>query len=227
GDKEEQGNDNNAAEEPVTAVDDVVDQSIQSPTPFTPPPQQPPDIPSTSHVQSPPPKQQSSLPAQPQGADFPMSLLQEAVDACAALARRVEHLKHDKVAQDLEIIMRKVGTSQRIETSDDTIIEDMSNQGRVIDESDKDEADVPAAPVNAAAVMTTAAPVKVVVPSTRQRRGVVIRDPEEESSAKIPTKTKSKDKGKGIMVEEPKPIKKKQQVELDEAYARKLQEELN
>nr|GEY60424.1 hypothetical protein [Tanacetum cinerariifolium] len=49
----------------------------------------------------------------------------------------------------------------------------------------------------------------------------------EESSAKTPTETKSKDKGKGIMVEEPKPIKKKQQVELDEAYARKLHEELN
>nr|GEW89982.1 hypothetical protein [Tanacetum cinerariifolium] len=42
-----------------------------------------------------------------------------------------------------------------------------------------------------------------------------------------PTKTKSKDKGKGIMVEEPKPLKKKQQVELDEVYARKLHEELN
>nr|GEW56125.1 hypothetical protein [Tanacetum cinerariifolium] len=84
--------------------------------------------------------------------------------------------------------------------------------------------------VSAAAVVpaaVTAAPVKVVVPSTRRRRGVVIRDPEEESSRKTPTKTKSKDKGKGIMVEEPKPLKKKQQVELDEAYARKLHEELN
>nr|GEW36940.1 hypothetical protein [Tanacetum cinerariifolium] len=38
---------------------------------------------------------------------------------------------------------------------------------------------------------------------------------------------RSKDKGKGIMVEEPKPIKKKQQVEMDEAYARNLHEELN
>nr|GEZ05175.1 hypothetical protein [Tanacetum cinerariifolium] len=81
--------------------------------------------------------------------------------------------------------------------------------------------------VSAAAVIPTAAPVKVVVPSTKRRRKVVIRDPEEESSAKTPTETKSKDKGKGIMVEEPKPMKKKQQVELDEAYARKLQEELN
>nr|GFA30705.1 hypothetical protein [Tanacetum cinerariifolium] len=55
----------------------------------------------------------------------------------------------------------------------------------------------------------------------------VIRDPEEESSAKTATETISKDKGKGILVEEPKPIKKKQQVELDKAYARKLQEEFN
>nr|GEU71633.1 ribonuclease H-like domain-containing protein [Tanacetum cinerariifolium] len=307
GDEEEQGNDNNAAEEPVTAVDDVVDQSIQSPSLLTPPPQQPQDIPSTSQVQSPPPQQQSPPPAQPH--------------------------EHDKVAQDLEIIklnirvkklerankvktvklrrLRKVRTSQKIETSDDTIIEGMSNQRRVIDESDKDEgaelmnkkeeketeevrvnredaqvegrqadiyhidmdhatkvlsmpedepeiqeavevvttakliteviaaisetvsdaavvqADVPVSPVNAAAVMTTTAPVKVAVPSTRQKRGVVIRDLEEESSAKTPTETKSKDKGKGIMVEEPKLVNKKQQVELDEAYVRNLQEELN
>nr|GFC77289.1 hypothetical protein [Tanacetum cinerariifolium] len=42
----------------------------------------------------------------------------------------------------------------------------------------------------------TVAPVKVAVPSTKRRRGVVIRDPEEESSEKTPTETKSKDKGK-------------------------------
>nr|GEW75946.1 hypothetical protein [Tanacetum cinerariifolium] len=34
-------------------------------------------------------------------------------------------------------------------------------------------------------------------------------------------------KGKGIMVEEPKPLKKKQQIEIDEEYARKLHAELN
>nr|GEZ54962.1 hypothetical protein [Tanacetum cinerariifolium] len=83
--------------------------------------------------------------------------------------------------------------------------------------------------ISAAAVVltVTAALVKVVIPSTRRRRRVVIRDPEEESSAKTPTETKSKDKGTGIMVEDPKPMKKKQQVELDETYARKLHEELN
>nr|GEV19484.1 zinc finger, CCHC-type [Tanacetum cinerariifolium] len=53
------------------------------------------------------------------------------------------------------------------------------------------------------------------------------RDLEEESTAIIPADTMSKDKGKGIMVEEPKPLKKKQQVEMDEEYTRKLHAELN
>nr|GEY47234.1 hypothetical protein [Tanacetum cinerariifolium] len=114
-------------------------------------------------VQSPLP-QQSPPPTQPQGAHFPMSLLQEALDACAALTRRVEHLEHDKVAQDLEIInlktrvkklerankvktiklrrLRKVRTSQRIDSSADTIMENVSNQGRMTEEFDNDKADI-------------------------------------------------------------------------------------
>nr|GEY69147.1 hypothetical protein [Tanacetum cinerariifolium] len=263
GDAEEQGHDNTTAEEPV---------------------------------QSSPPQKQSPPPAQPQGVYFPMSLLQEALDACAALTRHVEHLEHDKVAQNLEIIklktrvkklerankvktmklrrLRKIRTSQRIESSDDTLMDDMSNQGRVINESDKDEvlnmqedepkiqeavkvvttaklitevvvavsetvratavvqADVPAAPVNAAAVVTTTALFKVAVLSTRRRRGVVIRDPEEESSAKTPTETKSKDKGKGMSYDDIRPIfeakfnanlefllKSKEQIEEEESKA--------
>nr|GFA14066.1 hypothetical protein [Tanacetum cinerariifolium] len=85
----------------------------------------------------------------------------EALDACAALARRVEHLEYDKVAQYLEITklkrrvkqlergnkvkvlklkrLKKVRTSQRIESSDDTNMKDSSNQGRIIDELDMDE----------------------------------------------------------------------------------------
>nr|GEZ90550.1 hypothetical protein [Tanacetum cinerariifolium] len=223
-----------------------------------------------------------------------MSLLQEALDAYAALTRRVEHLEHDKVAQDLEITklktrvkklerankvktlnprrLKKVGTSQRVDTLDDTIMKDVSNQGRMINELDRDEGValmgekeeekkaeevkelvevvttaklipevvaaasapvsaastiIPAGKPNILAATITAAPVKVAAAFTRRRKGVVIRDLEEESSAKTPTETKYKDKGKGIMVEDPKPMKKKQQVEIDEAYARKLHEELN
>nr|GEX57276.1 ribonuclease H-like domain-containing protein [Tanacetum cinerariifolium] len=53
----------------------------------------------------------------------------------------------------------------------------------------------------------------ITVAPSRRRKGVVIRDPEEESttSSIISAETKSKDKGKGILVEEPKPLKKKQQ----------------
>nr|GEU58419.1 hypothetical protein [Tanacetum cinerariifolium] len=70
---------------------------------------------------------------------------------------------------------------------------------------------------------TTAAPILTTVASaTRRRKGVVIRDPEETAtpSTIIHTQPKSKDKGKWIMVHEPKPLKKKTQIEQDEAYAR-------
>nr|GFA04403.1 hypothetical protein [Tanacetum cinerariifolium] len=306
GDAEEhvQGNDNDATQGAETAVsgDDVQDQSIPSPTPPTSPLKQPQDFPSTSQVQhtppqSPPPQPQFPSPAQPQAPDFPMSLLQEALDACAALTRRVEHLERDKVAQALEITMlkkrvkklekankvkvlklkrlKKVGTSQRIESSDDIDMEDAPNQGRMIADLDRDKGvalmddeetekkaedaqvaddeqvkgrqveiyqidmdhaskflsmqedepkvqevvevdttaklitkvvaavseSVSAASATIAAIPAatiTAAPVRVAAASTRRRKGVVIRDPKEESTAIIPAETKSKDKGKEL-----------------------------
>nr|GFA42699.1 hypothetical protein [Tanacetum cinerariifolium] len=52
--------------------------------------------------------------------------------------------------------------------------------------------------------------------STRKRKGV----------DDTPAETLSmKDKGKGILVEDPKPIKKKDQIEMDAEYAKRLQEE--
>nr|GEU91454.1 uncharacterized mitochondrial protein AtMg00810-like [Tanacetum cinerariifolium] len=203
---EEQGTDDNAAEEPDTAVseDDAENQSIPSPTPPIPPPQLPQDIPSTSQAQFPPP--------QPQ----------------------VEHLEHDKVAQDLKIIKLKTKVKKL----------ERANKGRMIDELDRDEgvvlmsekeekkaeevkditdepevheavevvtttklitevvaavSETVIAVVVVPAATVTAAPVKVAIPSTRRRRRVVIKDPEEESSANTPTETKSKDKGKCIM----------------------------
>nr|GFD32724.1 hypothetical protein [Tanacetum cinerariifolium] len=35
--------------------------------------------------------------------------------------------------------LKRVGTSQRIDTSDDNVMDDESNQGRIIDEIDKDD----------------------------------------------------------------------------------------
>nr|GEZ67114.1 hypothetical protein [Tanacetum cinerariifolium] len=60
------------------------------------------------------------------------------------------------------------------------------------------------------------------------RNGVIIGDPEDELPLKTPAETpKVKDKGKGILVEAPKPMKKKDQIEMDAEYARKLQEEID
>nr|GEX21435.1 copia protein [Tanacetum cinerariifolium] len=148
------------------------EQSIPSPIPPTPPLQPPQDIPSTSQVQQTPPQSPQVQPPSPrpqtqpqpqpqQAAEFPMSLLQEVMDTCVALTRRVEHLKFNRVAQALEITnlkkrvkklekmnkvrvlklkrLRRVETSQRVETSDDTMMDDESNQGRMIAKMDQDD----------------------------------------------------------------------------------------
>nr|GEW31937.1 hypothetical protein [Tanacetum cinerariifolium] len=55
----------------------------------------------------------------------------------------------------------------------------------------------------------------------------MIRDPEGELHDDTPAETSTvKDKGKGILFEDPKPMKKKDQIEMDVEYAKKLQEEL-
>nr|GEW97837.1 putative ribonuclease H-like domain-containing protein [Tanacetum cinerariifolium] len=95
------------------------------------------EVPTVQHTPPQSPQAQPQNQPQPQQTtNFPMSLLQEALDACAALTRRVEHLEYDKVAQALKITKLK---RRRIDTSDDTVMDDESNQGRMIDEMDKDD----------------------------------------------------------------------------------------
>nr|GFC17131.1 hypothetical protein [Tanacetum cinerariifolium] len=203
-----------------------------------------------------------------------------------ARVKRLERLNKFKSSKLRRL--KKVGTSQRIESSED--LENVFNQGRIsvdvdedtqaeiynihLDHSSKvlsmqeDDAEVQEAieivttaklmteVVTAAATQVVAAstpilaakPVVVAVStpisaakpnvlkivdaapavSTRKRKGVVIRDPEEELHNDTLAETLSvKDKGKGILVEDPKPMKKKDQIEMDAEYARKLQEELD
>nr|GEW51128.1 hypothetical protein [Tanacetum cinerariifolium] len=136
-----------ATEGDVSAADDdvptvVEEPSIPSPTPPTPPPQPSQDQPSTS-----------------QDVELPMNLLQNLIDICTTLTRRAEHLEHNKVAQALEITklkqrvkklerrnkasklkrLKKVGTAQRFDTSDDTVMNDVSKQGGIIANINADE----------------------------------------------------------------------------------------
>nr|GFB24053.1 hypothetical protein [Tanacetum cinerariifolium] len=76
-------------------------------------------------------------------------------------------------------------------------------------------------------VVTTVGATKVSV--SRKRRGFIIQDPEETTTttATVQLKVQAKDKGKSILIEEPKPLKRKAQIELDEEVARQLEAKLN
>nr|GEZ92418.1 hypothetical protein [Tanacetum cinerariifolium] len=82
-------------------------------------------------------------------------------------------------------------------------------------------------------VVTTAAPITIdaQVPkaSAPRRKGVVIQDPEETTAASVimHSEVQSKDKGKGILIEEPKPLKGQAHIDMDEAFTRQLEAELN
>nr|GEY19092.1 hypothetical protein [Tanacetum cinerariifolium] len=244
------------AQEDVTAGqgDDAQEPSIPSPTPPTPPPQLPQDLPSTSQALE-----------------------------IKKLKRRVKKLEKGNRVRVLKLRrLKRIGTSQGIDTSDDTVMDDESNQGRIIHEMDKDDVvdlmndkeedkkdaeakaskvlrmqeDEPAKVQEVVDVVTTtklitevvtaasetvtaasiiisaaepqvptaiiiAAPAKVAAAPSRRRKGVVIRDLEEESTTSliISAETKYKDKCKGILVGEPKPLKKKQQMEEEEGRA--------
>nr|GEU95139.1 hypothetical protein [Tanacetum cinerariifolium] len=273
-----------------------------------------------------------------------MNLFQDLMDTCTALTRRVEHLELDKVAQAIEITklkqrvkklerrnkvkvlklkrLQKVGTGQRVETSDETVMDDVSNQGRMIVEMDQDadvvmeeikdvatdskanqdakvdesvdiqerqvesqakiykidlehaqkvlsmqedkteptevqevvttakiitevvttasetitaaSTTITAAEAQVSTATLTAAPSRVIADPGRRRKGVVIRDPQEESTTStiIPAETKSKDKGKGILTkeqieeEESKALKRLNETPAEKAAKRqKLEEE--
>nr|GEZ73792.1 hypothetical protein [Tanacetum cinerariifolium] len=100
-----------------------------SPTLPTPPPQQPQDLLSTS---------------QP-GEECRQYLQVLHVPSFSSVAhqkinRRVKKLEKENRVRVLKLRrLKKVGTSQRVDTLEDTLMDDASNQGRKIDEMDKDD----------------------------------------------------------------------------------------
>nr|GEZ46568.1 hypothetical protein [Tanacetum cinerariifolium] len=143
------------------------------------------------------------------------------------LKARVKKLERlNKVKSSKLRRLKTVGTSQRIESSEDE--ENVFNQGRIgvdihegielVDDQGKD------VQVKGRQADTQAKIYNIKLDHTS--KGVVIRDPEEELHDDTPAETQSaKDKGKGILVADPKPMKKKDQIAMDAEYARKLQEE--
>nr|GFD29621.1 hypothetical protein [Tanacetum cinerariifolium] len=84
-----------------------------------------PTPPQSPQVQPPsPPPQQQTQPQQDAG--IPMNLLQEVMDTCKALIKRVEHLELDKVAQAMEItkLKRRGRMIDEIDQDADVVLED-------------------------------------------------------------------------------------------------------
>nr|GFC08437.1 hypothetical protein [Tanacetum cinerariifolium] len=109
-------------------AENVAHDAISSPPSY--------DIPSPSQVQSSPPQQpQVSPQAPPQGAEFPTHI-QQILDVCTALARRVENLENDKAAQKLEIIKLKARV-KRLEKAN--MVKSSKLRRRMIDDMDKVE----------------------------------------------------------------------------------------
>nr|GFB51876.1 hypothetical protein [Tanacetum cinerariifolium] len=122
--KAEQVQVDDAAAVEETVAEDVSHDAIPSPPPH--------DIPSPSQEPSSPPQQQQSSPqAPPQDAEIPNS----ALTSSKCMVRKLE--KANKIKSSKMRRLRKFGASRRVESSDD--MEDVFNQGRMIDDMDMDE----------------------------------------------------------------------------------------
>nr|GFB54214.1 hypothetical protein [Tanacetum cinerariifolium] len=169
------------------------------------------------------PPHQSPRPPLPQAAEGLSLLVQQVLEKCSALVLRVEGLESANTAQQLEILklkarVKKLERLNKVVTASTPI---PAAKPAVIDVSTPISAAKPAAKLKVLKIVVVALAV-----STRKRKGVIIRDPKKELHDDTPAETLSvKDKGRGILVEDPKPMKKKDQIEMDAEYARKLQEE--
>nr|GFB23889.1 hypothetical protein [Tanacetum cinerariifolium] len=117
-------------------------------------------------------------------------------------------------AQQLEIIKLKAKD-----------VETVFNQGRISVDMETDEGIELEVDQEKCAEEDTEVQKAVKVVTTAKLITEVVTGAATQVAAATETPT-MKDKGKGILIEDPKPMKKKDQIEMDAEYAKKLQEEL-
>nr|GEZ88416.1 RNA-directed DNA polymerase, eukaryota [Tanacetum cinerariifolium] len=177
-----QGDDTAAQEDDTTAHgDDAQEPCIPFPTPPTPPPQQPHDLPLTSQ------RVDTSEDTVMDDASNHGRVIDDLdKDDVVSLMDDKEEDKKEEEAKDepaeVHAVVDVVTTSKLITEVVTAASETVTTASIIIF---ADEPQVPAATI-------TVAPVRVAAASTRRRKGVVIRDPEEESttSSVIPADTK-------------------------------------
>nr|GFB15948.1 hypothetical protein [Tanacetum cinerariifolium] len=126
----------------------AVESSIPSPTPTSQPPPPSQELPSTSQViptpppspiSQPPSPQQQPQPSQPShDAEISMDLLHTLLETCTNLTRRKLE-KRNKLKVSKLRRLKKVRTAQRVDTSEDTVMDDVSKQREIIAHMDADK----------------------------------------------------------------------------------------
>ncbi|GJS62166.1 hypothetical protein Tco_0656950 [Tanacetum coccineum] len=173
-----------------------------------------------------------------------------------SLKKRVKQLEKRRKSRTSRLRrLRKVGSSSRVESSNDATLgaqEDASKQGRKIKDLDADAKEIKfekvvEEPIVSVATTTKSIPVSAADVVTTASASVVILDESTLAQTLIEIKTAKpkpvttaattsgrtqacynilKDKGEGKMVEPEVPLKKKDQVALDEEMARNLEAQL-
>ncbi|GJU83706.1 hypothetical protein Tco_1286071 [Tanacetum coccineum] len=181
---------------------------------------------------------------------------QEEEDAQAkkivALKKRIQKLERKKMSRPTGLKrLKKVGMSRRVESSEDqeSLIapEDASKQGRSIADinddvkmlveakvDEKDEQSTKLDDSTAGEAVTTASVEDSDAPTTIEeitlaQTLIQIKAPKPKvvTTAATTTTTTTKPKNKGVVVQEPIPLKRKDQIALDEQIAREIQAKLD
>nr|GEY34561.1 copia protein [Tanacetum cinerariifolium] len=164
------------------------------------------------------------------------------------LKQRVKKLERRSKASKLQRL-KNVGTAQRIKTSNDTVMDDVSKQGRIIADMDankdviledakevnveksvdvlrmQDDEVKPAKLQEVVEVVTTAKLITEVV--TAANTTITAAAPQLTTAAAPTLTTAPSASRRRKRSKEPKPLKKQAQIKQDKAYARELEAELN
>nr|GEZ21251.1 hypothetical protein [Tanacetum cinerariifolium] len=155
--------------------------------------------------------------------------LTELMELCTKLQSRVLALETTKANQVLEIrsLKRRVKKLEKNASLGDQ--EDASKQGRMINDLDADKgvtlevSIVDQVPTTGEVVTTVG-----VETSKLEAKGILMQEPSETPTPIVSTQqpSKPKDKGKAKMIKPKKPLKKKDQIMIDEEVARNVKAQL-
>ncbi|GJU06630.1 putative ribonuclease H-like domain-containing protein [Tanacetum coccineum] len=164
--------------------------------------------------------------------------LNELMERCTNLSQRVPDLENIKTYQVVVITklkerVKKLERRNKSRTPGLKRLRKVGRSAQVFSSEDEDEQEVEVEKIIAAKpkAVTTAATTTTTTVTRPKARGVIVQEPSEFRTTTSTSQTsqlpQAKDKGKAKMIELEKPLKKKDQILIDEEIAQKLQAHIN